>query len=433
MKWSTVLCLLSLLFLSSTATEEMCQKDCSMAPTLRMLGPTRPSDAKDDVGNDLYLTRPHPYSQAPMEAAVVRFNSTVQLDLPAWNVTAGHSFGTFHKNYLLRSLRVIAREFVSDDLKILSTTAVQESTPGDATTSYVQITYLSEYVVDFTAPYNHSTTDDFVAVVLDRFESSAAMLNVTGTLQNQAALSPSEPVKTSLVGAGVSLPAGYTRPTLGNGQLVEFMRLQTPNPNPFAEFCMTGCTFFFSLEATTSKPAYLSECMAQCDYTYRSAEHITIRYSDLAEAARLECRDGCQIALARCQPGYRCTQVEMTMSGGIESWSDGLMSICPPGTYRDVDYDNVEQCVDCPQGRYREDEKGRYMESCAQCPIGRYVNVTGSSSILKCNRCPAGRFGKFPGLALCACINDKACLDPPEFVSPADAEKRQMFPFEGRW
>ncbi|GMH80791.1 hypothetical protein TL16_g08696 [Triparma laevis f. inornata] len=259
------------------------------------------------------------------------------------------------------------------------------------------------------------------------------MLNITGTLQNQGALSPASAVKTSLVGSSVSLPSSYTRPTLGNGNLVEFMRLQTPNPNPFADFCKTGCTFFFSLDATTSKPAYLSECVAQCDFTYRSAEHITIGYSDLAESARLECRDGCQIALARCQPGYRCTQADMYMDGGVEKWVDGEMAICPPGTYRDVDYGQVEECVECPRGRYREDEKGRYMESCAQCPIGTYVNSMGSSSILKCNRCPAGRFGKFPGLALCECINEKSCLEPPEFPSPADAEKRQTFPFDGRW
>lgn len=103
-----------------------------------------------------------------MEAAVVRFNSTIQIGLPSWNVTLGHSFGTFHKNYLLRSLRVIAREFVSDDLKITSTSVVQEGTVGDPTTSYVDVMYLSEYVVDYTKNYNFSNTDEFVDEVLDR-------------------------------------------------------------------------------------------------------------------------------------------------------------------------------------------------------------------------------------------------------------------------
>ena len=113
--------------------------------------------------------------------------------------------------------------------------------------------------------------------------------------------------------------------------------------------------------------------------------------ADLADTARLECRDGCAIALARCQPGYKCTQTQMYMEGGVEKYTEGYMNICPPGTYRDVSYDQVEECFDCPQGRYREDEKGRYMESCSQCPVGKYVNDTGSESILKCLRCPAGR------------------------------------------
>jgi hypothetical protein len=170
--------------------------------------------------------------------------------------------------------------------------------------------------------------------------------------------------------------------------------------------------------------------MDRCDDTYRSKAHISVGYSDLADTARLECRDGCTIALKRCQPGYKCTQTSTDGSGG---YSYGFMSICPPGTFRDVSYEQVEQCVDCPQGRYREDEKGRYMESCTQCPVGKYVNETGSNSILECLRCPAGRFGKISGLALCECITPASCADLQEYESPADAEKRATFPFIGRW
>mmetsp|Transcript_26319 Transcript_26319/g.52480 ORF Transcript_26319/g.52480 Transcript_26319/m.52480 type:complete len:453 (+) Transcript_26319:177-1535(+) len=439
-----LLALLLFLLLSphpSCSTEERCQMDCRAPPSLRILGPTRPNDDVDTIGNTLAYTRPHPYSQAPMEAAVVRFNSTIQMNLPSWNATE-HSFGTFHKNYLLRALKKgVALEFQSDDLKIMSSTPVQESTPGDASTSFVVLSFFSEYVVDYTLSYNYSTTDEFVNLVLDKYESSANLLNVTSILQAQADMSPAPAVKSSLQGSGLALPAGYTRPTLANGELVEFMRLQTPNPNPFSKFCEAGCTFFF---AGTPEPLpgggnaiMLSQCTNECDSVYRSAAHITVGYSDLAEAARLECRDGCQIALARCRPGYRCTQAEMYEEGGVEKFTDGKMEICPPGKFRDFSYDQVTQCVDCPAGRYREDEKGRYMETCSQCPVGRYVNSTGSNSILDCLRCPAGRFGKFPGLALCACINEKTCItdptDPSYFESPANAERRETFPFEGRW
>ena len=186
---------------------------------------------------------------------------------------------------------------------------------------------------------------------------------------------------------------------------------------------------------TASAPVALSNCTAKCDLTYRSAAHITVGYADLAETARLECRDGCQIALIRCQPGHKCSQANMYVDAvtGAERYVDGEMVICPPGTYRDVDYENVEECVNCPQGRYREDEKGRYMESCSKCPAGKYVEKTGSANNLECDRCPAGRFGPEPGLALCKCITGSSCADPAEFPSPANAERRETVPFEGRW
>jgi hypothetical protein len=45
------------------------------------------------------------------------------------------------------------------------------------------------------------------------------------------------------------------------------------------------------------------------------------------------CRDGCDIGLARCQPGYYC--------------AGGNMTICPPGTWRDTSYDSVNVCYLC--------------------------------------------------------------------------------------
>jgi len=297
------------------------------------------------------------------------------------------------------------------------------------------ILYSSEYIVDYTEPYNHSTTDEFVNLVLDTFELKANEGNFTDTTRSQGELSANADVSASLAGVTVTLVPGYVREVTDAGfyNHTEFMELVTPNPNPYIEFCRAGCTYFFSEVVTSSAPTKLSNCTSKCDFTYRSAAHITVGYSDLAETARLECRDGCQIALKRCQPGYKCSQVAMYIDGnGDEQYVDGEMEICPPGTYRDVAYDSVEECVDCPPGRYREDETGRYLESCSKCPVGKYVNKTGSAYNLECDRCPAGRFGPEPGLALCKCITQASC-DDEEYPSPANAERRESVPFEGRW
>jgi hypothetical protein len=41
-----------------------------------------------------------------------------------------------------------------------------------------------------------------------------------------------------------------------------------------------------------------------CNYFYRY--RLTNVYNDLAEEAKLECQDGCEIALQICQAGYYC-------------------------------------------------------------------------------------------------------------------------------
>lgn len=48
--------------------------------------------------------------------------------------------------------------------------------------------------------------------------------------------------------------------------------------------------------------------------------------------ARLECRDGCNIAVLRCEPGYSC--------------AGGIMSVCTPGTYRNTSYDMIDTCLE---------------------------------------------------------------------------------------
>jgi len=236
-------------------------------------------------------------------------------------------------------------------------------------------------------------------------------------------------------------------------------------PNPHPQFCQAGCTFYYTAQnwisytfgygdleksqraysnadydeaytgdgqptssPTTSQPTFkptheptvedivptpmptsalekntLRLCLERCDHTYQY--DITVGYSDVAEVARLECWDGCQIANLRCQPGYYCYL--------------GMMRACPVGTYRHNDISHVEDCFPCPKGRYRDREGGRSDMDCDFCPVGKYINDVGSNSVSDCNRCPAGRFGVEPGVAECECISKDSCFsrDSPDGVA----------------
>lgn len=171
----------------------------------------------------------------------------------------------------------------------------------------------------------------------------------------------------------------------------------------FPEFCKLGCTYFFvssDSDDETGKTT-LGQCVDQCDdkYSYNSS---TPPYNDLAEMARLECRDGCLMALKMCQPGYYCLQVSFdddfgddVADGSVENslrYKGGAMIHCPTGTYRDVSYDVVTQCKPCPPNYFREDVKGRSISSCSPCPAGTSAVNPGSTSIKDCVRCPAGTF-----------------------------------------
>ena len=119
-------------------------------------------------------------------------------------------------------------------------------------------------------------------------------------------------------------------------------------------------------------------------------------HNDLAEIARLECRDGCQMALKRCQPGYYCLQVSFVEADATDASSvapigymGGDMIPCPPGTYRNESYDAVAECIPCPPNHFREDIKGRNLSSCSKCPAGTSAIAPGSTSMKDCVRCPA--------------------------------------------
>ena len=147
-------------------------------------------------------------------------------------------------------------------------------------------------------------------------------------------------------------PVGPTRPWDASDPLRNPLRLTRPYPYHdganandeyvFPEFCTLGCTYFFvssdSDEAAGGRST-LGQCLDQCDekYSYNSS---TPPYNDLAEMARLECRDGCLMALKRCQPGYYCLQAsfdEKDAADGLAEnsihYTGGDMIPCLPETY----------------------------------------------------------------------------------------------------
>lgn len=197
-------------------------------------------------------------------------------------------------------------------------------------------------------------------------------------------------------------------------------------PTAQSSFCKLGCQLFFSeLPKNTT-------CKNNCDYYYRY--QITAGYSDVAEEAKLECKDGCEIALQVCQAGFYC--------------NDGQMLACPAGKYREavtdisiVELATASECTNCPRGRYRAQNKGKSADDCNLCPIGKYVNATGSTRETDCLRCPAGQTAEQPGSALCRCITAESC-DMPITVSGQETQDffqngvdyfRETVPFIGRW
>lgn len=242
-------------------------------------------------------------------------------------------------------------------------------------------------------------------------------------------------------------PVGPTRPWDAVDPLGNSLHLTRPYPYHIASndvnknryefhtFCQLGCTFFFgssSSEETYDKKTTLGQCHDQCDETY-GYNSTTPPYNDLSEIARLECRDGCLIALKRCQPGYYCIPPSFPDGIGTDDakgYEGGDMIPCPAGTFRDVSYEAVFKCTPCPQNHYREDVKGRRLSSCSPCPAGTSAVNAGSTSINDCVRCPAGTFST--EASFCICITPQACARE-QLPFPADAEKKDSVPYIGRW
>ena len=201
----------------------------------------------------------------------------------------------------------------------------------------------------------------------------------------------------------ISRPVGPTRPWDQADALGNSLHLTRPYPHhvaaiddrsgkyPFAEFCSLGCNYFFVSSGAGEEDSdikTLDQCISQCDENF--SYNITV-YNDLIEIARLECRDGCQMALKRCQPGYYCLQVSFhNVTDPISNilhkhYEGGEMIPCPAGTYRETSYDAITKCIQCPPNSYREEIKGKSSSDCSKCPP--YTSSkSGSASVRDCVR-----------------------------------------------
>jgi hypothetical protein len=213
-------------------------------------------------------------------------------------------------------------------------------------------------------------------------------------------------------------------------RIVGATRMTNTLPHPWAiasfpssngGFCKLGCQLFY-----TEVPRNTT-CKRLCSYFYR--HRLTSGYNDLAEEAKLECQDGCDIALQICQAGYYC--------------NSGLMIPCPPGTYREavtnisiIALEATGSCTNCPYGRYRSTKRGKSANDCTKCPKGTYANVTGSVIVSDCQRCPAGQTAEEEGMQLCKCITGDSCdltvAGDRFFINKVDYF-RETIPFIGRW
>jgi hypothetical protein len=192
-------------------------------------------------------------------------------------------------------------------------------------------------------------------------------------------------------------------------------------PSNNSGFCKLGCQIFY---ADVPKN---TTCKRLCGYFYRYK--VTAQYSDLAEEARLECEDGCDIALQVCQAGYFC--------------NTGIMLPCPPGTYREavkgtsiLQLETAKECTACPYGRYSSTQRGKNADDCSKCLIGTYANVTGSILQSDCKRCPAGKNAEEEGMRLCKCITSDSCdliVEDLEYFANGVDYYRETVPFIGRW
>ena len=467
------------------AKVDKCQADCRESSPYRLVGPTRPWFVMDKLGNELSLTRPYPYAFAGSVVDNLRFNLTFDLFRRTVTIAANESKvdedvrlydvdgNTFTNPYFLdiKSIEAKVVETVRDtlnatipyfELEVFPSTVTQSRVTENITTSNHEVVLQIDFPLlgdgdgGGNGDSNTSTSASSTLKKTSDYDLQKLETDLNANVSQSGIISDTG-IDMEHGNFAKDAGSGYTYHMTWNWSLAiaissitDSRMLHAGDPNPYSAFCELGCSLFFS-SPSDNNPFHINECTNKCDATYKY--NISVGYNDLVEAARLECRDGCQIGLMRCQPGYFCSQVELKERAaaaaaaaavekievegeGAEEGSatntkfhGGIMAHCPAGTYRDAAYDAVEECIPCPPGRFREDIKGRSLESCSKCPERTYNSKSGSSTLKDCLRCPAGTFTNEPGSAKCICITPAACEN--EFPSPGDAEKRDTYPYIG--
>lgn len=372
---------LSFILSSSTSIKaklEQCQADCRQSEPYRLVGPTRPWHDKDFLGNPLRLTKSYPYSMAATVFDVFQFNVSYKYEFQQ-NFTI-HSNDIMNNSNDTEILKGILIENLAESLKIATNVSFN--------LKHVSESFQDEKVDDTLVKKSLITVIEADAIVDNglQYTDYIHFDNINHALKN-------------ITWSSGQMKKIYLSP------IKKSKALGTRDPNPYSEFCELGCAYYYASE---SDPFHLSECLGKCDEYY--SYNVTIQYIDMIEVARLECRDGCHMALMRCKPGYYCSQVRLQKNEtGNKNINGGWMKRCPAGTYRDVSYSAVEECIPCPPGRYRDESKGRSLNSCYKCPPGTYNEKNGSATINDCKKCPRGTFSNEEGSESCICITPFSC------------------------
>lgn len=426
----------------TVSTREQCQKDCqatgcplTYTNATRLLGPTRPFHRYDNLGAPLSLTRPYPFAITAEEATImtVHVSLTVTISDQYVGISDEIKLTDPEEACLTSTLSRSVVNFQCVHVKIRrdefggnsSSTVDPSRIPAVAE---LKLRYSGNEVRSHSKDVNRTEVNDWfhqnlvptITSVLDQNDTTSQYLqrclneNVKDDERNSSRIADvTLDESKGLIENAISL-FNYSK------------TLATSLPNRYSPFCEVGCKLFYTnttnagrrmAQSTTDATISLASCNRLCDDLYYY--NLSVGYSDLMEIARLECHDGCYIALKRCQPGYYCTQPTSSTdntdeAGNADSTSPkrkvgGIMIPCPPGTYREASYLATDQCVRCPPGRYRSETMGTALSSCTKCPAGFYAPEFQSTSLLDCIRCPAGTFTKEEGSGSCSCITPSAC------------------------
>jgi hypothetical protein len=399
------------------ATLQQCQRDCrSSSYTTRNIGPSRPFQAQNDMGAPLLTTRLYPYHVEANYTTLVTLEMEVELsfdDNDERPIDQSHELLDYEKTCIVEAFQNVTKQFGSDHV------VIQNAIPHTLSFNNgwdMSVELQLHYGLNDDAPA--LSTDDWtkqyaLPIILDQVEASnlddiASTCLLSSTFHRNT--NPQSAVGATFSRSNLHFWLGDTKAASDYTYELEPNVLVTPVPNPYSKYCERGCAQFFS-ESSVAAIVELETCRGKCASFY-GTYNVSVGYSDPMEVAKLECQNGCFLALQRCQPGYFCTQPTPfgpADANGIIQLAGGQMAPCDRGEYRETSYDAVQECLLCPPGTYRDGMRGVSPNSCTKCPVDTSSPGAGSTSISNCLRCASGTFAHEEGSALCKCITPFSC------------------------